>query len=97
MVRTPVTLYVTIANQALTIRADTVAVNDQGAMLICSRTLSADTFLEIQNDRTRERLRCRVTRTPRDTADGYLIPVEFEAPKPGFWHISFPPSDWKPE
>lgn len=95
MVRTPVTLYVRIANQELTIRADTVAVNDHGAMLLCSRTLPADTKLEIQNDRTRQRLPCRVTRTPRDTPEGCLIPIEFDTPSPGFWHISFPPTNWK--
>jgi hypothetical protein len=96
MVRTPVTLYLTIAGQQLTIRADTVAVNDHGAMLLCSRTLPADMQLEIQNDRTRQRLPCRVTRAPRDTPEGYLIPVEFAAAEPGFWHISFPPANWKP-
>ena len=96
MVRTPVTLYVTIANQPLTIQAETVAVNDHGAMVLCSRTLPADMKLEIRNDRTGERLWCRVTRTPRDTPEGSLIPVEFDTPARGFWHISFPPTDWKP-
>lgn len=96
MVRTPVTLYVTIANQLLTIQAETVAVNDHGAMLLCSRTLAGETKLEIQNDRTSKRLWCRVTRTPRDTPGGFLIPVEFDTPARGFWHITFPPTDWKP-
>ncbi len=95
MVRTPVTLYVWVANQELSIRAETVAVNDHGAMLQCLRNLPAETKLEIQNDRTRQRLPCRVTRTPRDTPEGYLIPVEFEVPSPGFWHISFPPPNWR--
>ncbi len=96
MITTAVTLYLTMANQELTIRAHTVAINDHGAMLVCSRTLAADTRMQIQNDRTRQRVGCRVTRTPRETPEGYLIPVEFEAAMPGFWHISFPPADWKP-
>ncbi len=96
MIRVPVTLQVTIANQPVTIRAVTVAVNDHGAMLLCSRTLSAETRLELQQDRTRQKLACRVTRTPRESPEGYLVPVEFETPAPGFWHISFPPADWKP-
>ncbi len=96
MVRTPVTLYVTIANQPLTIQAETVAVNDHGAMVLCSRTLPAQMKLQIQNDRTGQRLWCRVTRTPRDTPEGSLIPVEFDTPARGFWHIAFPPTDWKP-
>jgi len=96
MIRVPVTLHVTIANQVVTIRAVTAGVNDHGAMLLCSRTLAADTKLELQQDRTNQRIPCRVTRTPRDSPEGYLIPVEFETPTPGFWHISFPPTDWKP-
>ncbi len=96
MIRVPVTLHLTIAGQVETIRAHTVAVNDHGAMLLCSRTLEADVILELQHDRTRERVACRVTRTPPDTSEGFLIPVEFAAPAPGFWQISFPPTDWKP-
>ena len=96
MIRVPVTLHLTIARQPVTIHAHTVAVNDNGAMLLCSRTLDADVRLELQHDRTQQRMGCRVTRTPRDTAEGFLIPVEFPAPVPGFWQISFPPADWKP-
>jgi hypothetical protein len=96
MIRVPVTLHVTLANQALAIRADTVAVNDYGAMLLCSRTLPAETKLEIQNQHTNQRLACRVTRTPQKDPNGFLIPVAFEARSPGFWHITFPPTDWKP-
>jgi len=96
MIRVPVTLHLTIAGQAVTIHAHTVAVNDHGAMLLCSRTVDADVRLELQHDRTRQGLACRVSRTPRDTPEGFLIPVEFAAPAPGFWQISFPPIDWKP-
>ncbi len=96
MIRVPVTLHVTIAGQGVTIRAVTVAVNEHGAMLLCSRTLPTEMKLEIQNDRTRERRDGRVTRTPRDTPEGYLIPVEFNEQSASFWHITFPPTDWKP-
>ncbi len=96
MVRTPVTLFVNFGHETQTIQAETVAVNDHGAMLLCSRNLSPDLKMEIQNDRTGQRLPCRITRTPRDTPGGYLIPLEFDAPTPGFWHISFPPANWRP-
>ncbi len=96
MIRVPVTLRVTLASQGVAIQAVTVAVNDHGAMLLCSRTLAAETKLELQNDRTRQQLSCRVIRPPRESPEGFLIPVEFEAPSAGFWHISFPPTDWKP-
>lgn len=96
MIRVPVTLHLQVAGQALTIRAETVAVNDHGAMLLCSRTLTANTKFELQNERTRQRLACRVTRAPQETSEGFFIPVEFEFSSRGFWQISFPPTDWKP-
>ena len=96
MVRVPVTLQFTVAGKSLTVQATTVSVNDHGAMVLCTRTLPADGKLELRNDRTGEKLPCRVTRKPIENSDGYLLPVEFSAPAPGFWRISFPPTDWKP-
>ncbi len=96
MIRVPVTLTLQVAGQTVTIRAETVAVNDHGAMVLCSRTLTADTRFELENDHTRRRLACRVTRAPQESPEGFLVPVEFGAPDPGFWQISFPPTDWKP-
>jgi hypothetical protein len=36
-----------------------------------------------------------VTRSPREGAEGFLVPVEFTAQSTNFWQISFPPADWK--
>ena len=96
MIRVPVTLEVVLGDTTVTIRAHTVAVNTHGAMLLCSQSLKAETKLELENDQTRERMTCRITRTPKATPDGFLIPVEFAIPSPGFWQITFPPTDWKP-
>jgi hypothetical protein len=96
MVRIPVSLHLTIAGRKLSVQATTVSVNDHGAMVLCSRPISAETAFEMQHDRTREKRPCRVTRQPVESPDGYLIPVEFAEPAPGFWHISFPPTNWKP-
>jgi hypothetical protein len=96
MVRMPVTLTVTIAGQKVTLQGTTVSVNDHGAMIECSRTFPAGTRLEMQNDRTEQTQTCKVTRTPIESQQNFLIPVEFSSPAPGFWHISFPPTDWKP-
>ena len=96
IVRIPVSLKVMIAGKAVTANATTASVNDHGAMLLCSRSFAAETRLEVQNDRTGERMNCRVTRTPIENTDGYLIPVEFATASPNFWRISFPPQDWKP-
>ena len=82
--------------QKITVVAQTVAVNIQGAMVLCSRPLDANTKFEILNNRTGERTSARVTRVPRESAEGYLIPIEFSKPSLSFWQISFPSTDWKP-
>jgi hypothetical protein len=96
IIRVPVTLEIMISGQKVNVQAHTVAVNIHGAMVLCPRPIDADVELEIINDRTREKAAGRVTRTPRESAEGYLIPLEFRAPSPLFWQISFPPSNWKP-
>lgn len=90
-----VTLEMMKAGKKVTVRAVTASVNDHGAMLVCSKNFPMDAELELINDRTEQRQSCRVTRAPVENQQGYLIPVEFSTPSPGFWHISFPPPGWK--
>ena len=96
MIRVPVKMNYSVAGKTVTVEAVTVSVNDHGAMLSCTRTLATDIKIEITNERTQEKLPCRITRTPVESPEGYLIPVEFLAPSPGFWRITFPPTNWKP-
>ena len=96
IIRVPVTMEVTLQGQKIKVSAHTVAVNIHGAMVLCSRMFDSGTKLELVNDRSRERAAARITRVPRESAEGYLIPVEFTAPSPVFWQISFPPTNWKP-
>ena len=96
MLRVPVTLQLTVAGKPVVTKAATVSVNDHGAMVQCVRTFSAEAVVELRNDHTGEKMACRVTRTPIENTDGYLIPVEFSESAPSFWRISFPPRDWKP-
>ncbi len=96
IIRVPVTLEVTIGGQKIKVTAQTVAVNIHGAMVLSPRTFESGTVLEVLNERSRERAEARVTRSPRESPEGYLIPVEFSKPLPAFWQISFPPSNWKP-
>jgi hypothetical protein len=95
IIRVPVTLVVTENGQTVRISAHTVAVNIHGAMVVCSRTVDAETKLEVVNERTDQKIESRVTRSPRESAEGYLIPLEFTSPSPNFWQISFPPTNWK--
>ncbi len=95
MIRVPVTLVVTENGQPVRISARTAEVNIHGAMVVCPRSLDADTNLEMVNGRTNEKVGCRVTRAPRESSEGFLIPVEFITPSANFWQITFPPSNWK--
>ena len=96
IIRVPLSLEMNLRGEKVTAVANTVAVNVHGAMVVCARTFGAETKIEILNERTRERASARVTRTPRESAEGFLIPLEFTSPSPSFWQISFPPSNWKP-
>jgi len=95
IIRVPVTLELTKSGQKIKADAITVAVNIHGAMVLCSRSFDAETTMEIRNERTRDSATARVTRAPRESAEGYLIPLEFTAPSPNFWQITFPPTNWK--
>ena len=95
IIRVPITLAMTQNGQTVQITAHTVAVNIHGAMVVCSRSLDENTKLELVNGRTQEKIGTRVSRAPRESSEGFLIPVEFTSPSPNFWQISFPPANWK--
>ncbi|HEV2521769.1 MAG TPA: hypothetical protein VGT24_05250 [Candidatus Acidoferrales bacterium] len=95
IIRVPITLELLENGKAERIVAHTVAVNIHGAMIVCARNIDGDTRLEMMNERTRKKAGARVTRPPRESAEGFLIPLEFTASSPDFWQISFPPTNWK--
>ncbi len=96
IIRVPLTMEFTKSGEVVKIPAHTVAVNVHGAMVLCSRSLDCGITIQLINERTNERATARVTRSPRESAGGFLIPLEFDKPLPKFWQISFPPSNWKP-
>lgn len=95
MIRIPVTLEFGSDGKRVTMEATTASVNDQGAMLLCARSMAVETQLQIKHGRSKQKQMCRVTRAPIESAEGYLIPVEFVSLAPGFWGISFPSANWK--
>jgi PilZ domain-containing protein len=95
MIQVPVTVMLTAGGEKKSFPAHTVSVNIHGAMILCKRSIDAETMVEVVNDRTRQRITARVTRAPREGPGGHLIPVEFEQSNPNFWQISFPPDNWK--
>jgi hypothetical protein len=96
IIQVPVKLEMTVAGKMITVKATTASVNDQGAMLLCTKNFPVETKFDLINERTSQKQSCRVTRMAVENPQGYLVPVEFAAAAPGFWHISFPPPGWKP-
>ncbi|MGH9729013.1 MAG: PilZ domain-containing protein [Candidatus Acidiferrales bacterium] len=95
--RVAVKLYVSLPGKPETIEAQTSDVNDNGALLTCPENFPTNARFILEHKGSRQRIGCRVTRTPNAAAGSFLVPVEFETAAPGFWHISFPPTNWKPE
>jgi len=95
IIRVPVTLELSVNGETLKLHAHTVAVNVHGAMFLCKRPLDTNTQIAVLNERTRQQTGARVSRSPRTSSEGFLIPIEFTSPSPNFWQISFPPENWK--
>ncbi len=87
MIRVAVTLHIPGREPAPCV---TIAVNDHGAIVIFREPLPAGTPLILENDSTHKRIGCHVTRQPKVTNEGAMVPLEFEKPMPGFWNIVFP-------
>jgi hypothetical protein len=95
IIQVPISLEFAENGQPVKIAAHTVAVNIHGAMVLCSRSFEPETMLDIVNSRTNQKISSRVTRAPRESPEGFLVPVEFTEPSPNFWQITFPPENWK--
>lgn len=97
ILRVSVKLYVAIEGKPGTIAAFTANVNDHGALLISPEDFQPNDRFVLEHGHTRERMGCRVTRKSQAGPGGFQVGVEFERAAPGFWHIAFPPTNWKAE
>jgi len=97
LLRVRASIHVAVQGHLATIDAATLSVNPHGAVVVMSESLPADTQVVLEHSGTRERIACKVARPPRQMAEGYHVPLEFDSPAPGFWKIDFPPSDWRPD
>lgn len=95
--RVGVKLHVAMEGKPNVIPAFTANVNDHGALLLCPENFEANDRFVLEHTHSRQRMGCRVTRRPQADPGGFQVAVEFDQPAPGFWHIAFPPTDWKAE
>lgn len=88
MLRIPVLLHVQGFQAPL--KAMTVAVSEIGAMVVVPDSIPEGTRLVVENPRTQKRQGATVTRTPKKTTEGFLLPVEFAKKASSFWDVVFP-------
>jgi len=97
LLRVHAQIHVALEGKATTFEVQTLNVNPHGALVVVDKFLASGTRLVLENRTTRERVACRVTRPPRESPEGFQIPLEFDSAAPEFWRITFPPADWRPE
>ena len=97
LLRIRANIHVALQGKATTLDAATLSVTPQGAVVVMKQNLPAETRLVLEHGGTKQCVGCKVARPTRETAEGFHIPLEFDSPAPGFWKISFPPSDWRPD
>jgi hypothetical protein len=97
LLRVRAQIHVALEGKAATFDVHTLNVNPHGALVVMDKFLASGTRLVLENRTTRERVACKVTRPPRESPEGFQIPLEFDSPAPQFWSITFPPTDWRPE
>ncbi|MGH9678996.1 MAG: hypothetical protein ACRD4Y_03520 [Candidatus Acidiferrales bacterium] len=76
-------------------QAHTVIVNAHGALVEMGTSLETGQSVTLRNSRTSEEIESTVKLVTAGDPGKFHVALEFNAPSPGFWHISFPPDDWE--
>jgi len=97
LLRVRASIHVALQGQTTTFDVATLSVNPHGAVIVMKNNLPAETHLVLEHGGTKQCVGCKVARPPRQTPEGFHVPLEFESPAPGFWKIAFPAADWRAE
>jgi hypothetical protein len=81
-------------NKVVSEATKTVTVNAHGASIMLGLKVSVGQILMLRNSGTGEEVSCRVVYLSPHQSEKREVGVDFMKPCPGFWRISFPPSDW---
>jgi hypothetical protein len=71
-----------------------LVVNAHGALIALAMSVQPGEKLVVKNWNSAEEQECRVVHLSEEGKNE--VAIEFTKPVPRFWHIDFPPSDWKP-
>jgi hypothetical protein len=74
----------------------TLVVNSHGGLISLSTNVKQGQKLILKNKTTQEEQGCRVVFVGPKQGEKNQVGVDFLRPAPEFWHIAFPPDDWKP-
>lgn len=95
LLRTRAQIHVALEGKLTTIKAFTLSVNPQGALVVMAQSLPVDARLVLEHGTTKKCVPCKVVREARQMPEGFHVPIEFDSPAPEFWGIAFPPLDWR--
>ena len=73
----------------------TLVISAHGALVTLTDLVTPRQKLQVQNPDSGEHLECRVVTVKKELIGPPTVAVEFNRPAPSFWHIAFPPADWK--
>jgi hypothetical protein len=73
----------------------TLVVNAHGALVALSMKVQPGEQLFVKNWNSGEEQESRVVRVGEDHGTQDQVAIEFTKPVPHFWHVDFPPADWK--
>lgn len=76
---------------------DTLAINAHGALILLHTRVTSGSLLKMQHGRTQEEQECHVVFLGPVRGEKVEIGLEFSAPRPQFWRVTFPPEDWTPK
>jgi PilZ domain-containing protein len=92
----PVTISGIGVNGAFNEETRTLVINSHGALITLEAKISAGQELKIKTQMHREEQKCRVVYIGPTVQGKTQFGIEFIAPAPDFWRITFPPDDWSP-
>jgi hypothetical protein len=84
------------AGEMMSEETHTLVVNAHGALISLAMVVRPGEALTLENLLSRDRQQSRVVRVGEKQASKHEVAIEFSSPAPHFWHIDFPPADWKP-
>jgi hypothetical protein len=73
----------------------TLIVNAHGALILLAAKVEKEQILRMKNRTTRQEQACKVVFLGAVANGKAQIGIEFTSPSPEYWHIAFPPGDWR--